>query len=399
LILFCSFQIMEKEEVIVPIHNLFMNNFSFPYDSTRLFTPYCSNSNVVMTDVASYFDDILPIELIRMIFSCIDDVYTFGRAIQVNKLWYDEVHYAWKNFCVTRKLLDDEVFWGERAQRDWKWVSLCKAVFMHDLDTVAKRRLSLGCYIKKDETGMEVWKYEGEWMHGQRHGIGTLRLPSGSTYKGEWKNGDRDGRGYLVFVNPSSSYYDGEFKSGKRHGKGLCVWVAGQWKGDRYYGDWENDFMHGYGRYTFASGAFYEGEWKEDKMNGMGTYQYRSGNQYRGQWKDDKMHGTGSYHYASGNLYIGEMVEDWKQGFGVFYYAEWGSKYEGSFSSNKPNGRGMYSYADGDRYEGEWVDGRRVGRGILYCRDGRVFHQEWLEATKHPYSNGEPAKFPPNLIL
>jgi radial spoke head protein 1 len=71
--------------------------------------------------------------------------------------------------------------------------------------------------------------------------MGTLRLPSGSTYKGEWKNGDRDGRGYLVFVNPSSSYYDGEFKAGKRHGKGLCVWVAGQWKGDRYFGDWEND--------------------------------------------------------------------------------------------------------------------------------------------------------------
>ncbi len=213
-------------------------------------------------------------------------------------------------------------------------------------------------------------------------------------YKGEWKNGDRDGRGHLVFVNPSSSYYDGEFKGGKRHGKGLCVWIAGQWKGDKYYGDWENDCiqkhifrtgksskrlrifeffsfasrsfstyqvfklkivyisdMHGYGKYTFASGAFYEGEWKEDKMNGIGTYQYRSGNQYRGEWKDDKMHGSGSYHYSSGNLYIGEMVDDWKQGFGVFYYMEWGSKYEGIFHSNKPNGKGIYTWRNGDRYE------------------------------------------------
>jgi len=379
---------------------------NFMMVTTTLFTPNAAfntikNSSCSMMDLdipmteGSYFDDIFPLEILRTIFSFFDDIKTFRRAVQVNTLWFEEVHLAWREFCHKQGLLEDEKFWNERG-RDWKWISLSKMIIIEDMDNASKRLDMIGCYTKRDEHTSEVWKYEGEWKNGQRHGLGTLRLPSGSTYKGEWKNGDRDGRGHLVFVNPSSSYYDGEFKHGKRHGKGLCVWVAGQWKGDRYFGDWENDYMHGYGRYTFASGAFYEGQWKEDKMHGTGTYQYRSGNQYRGQWREDKMHGKGEYHYSNGNLYVGEMFDDWKQGHGVFYYAEYGSRYEGNFTSNKPNGRGCYTWKDGDRYEGEWLDGRRVGRGRLITKAGKVYEQDWpiIPTEKHPYANGEPAKSP-----
>ena len=67
---------------------------------------YCTEEDMVMCDwdprPSSYFDDILPIEIIRMILGFIDDVKTFGTAIQVNKLWYQEVHIAWRNFCQTR---------------------------------------------------------------------------------------------------------------------------------------------------------------------------------------------------------------------------------------------------------------------------------------------------------
>ncbi len=96
---------MEKDEIIVPRRHHFSFT-TFSYDTKRLipfyYTPTGSTSRDVVMKDASYFDDILPIELIRMIFSYIDDVHTFGRAVQVNKLWYEEVHVAWKNFCCSR---------------------------------------------------------------------------------------------------------------------------------------------------------------------------------------------------------------------------------------------------------------------------------------------------------
>ena len=184
------------------------------------------------------------------------------------------------------------------------------------------------------------------------------------------------------------------FKQGKRHGVGLCVWVAGQWAGDQYYGEWDNDCMTGYGKYTFASGSYYEGNWKEDKMVGEGTYKYRSGKEYNVSWLDDKMHGKGQYKYNNGNIYVGDMNCDSKHGLGKYYYAEYQSCYEGTFTSNKPNNYGVYYWNDGYRYEGIWIEGRRCGKGRLITPDGSVVQQEWTETIKHPYTNQQPAKFP-----
>ena len=44
------------------------------------------------------------------------------------------------------------------------------------------------------------------------------------------------------------------------HGKATYAGVHGHGK-ESYEGDWHEDKMHGYGRYTFTSGAVYTGQW------------------------------------------------------------------------------------------------------------------------------------------
>jgi len=44
------------------------------------------------------------------------------------------------------------------------------------------------------------------------------------------------------------------------HGKATYAGVQGHGK-ESYEGDWHEDKMHGYGRYTFTSGAVYTGQW------------------------------------------------------------------------------------------------------------------------------------------
>jgi len=36
--------------------------------------------------------------------------------------------------------------------------------------------------------------------------------------------------------------------------------------GDFYEGNWKNDNMHGYGKYTWSDGDVYEGNWENGEM-------------------------------------------------------------------------------------------------------------------------------------
>jgi hypothetical protein len=44
--------------------------------------------------------------------------------------------------------------------------------------------------------------YDGAWLDGKMHGIGTYTYFNGSTYEGNWRNGLRHGRGQLVLGQP-----------------------------------------------------------------------------------------------------------------------------------------------------------------------------------------------------
>ncbi|KPI84936.1 hypothetical protein ABL78_6003 [Leptomonas seymouri] len=79
--------------------------------------------------------------------------------------------------------------------------------------------------------GADASVYNGEWVHGKRHGTGMLHLPDGvSVYSGTFMSDAMEGLGKLVTT--SGAYYGG-FSQNQQHGKGLlftssCV-VEGSW--------------------------------------------------------------------------------------------------------------------------------------------------------------------------
>ncbi len=86
--------------------------------------------------------------------------------------------------------------------------------------------------------------------------------------------------------------YSGEFHEGKKHGRGVKTW---SW-GDRYEGEFVDDYKDRWGVYswganTLFAGDRYEGEFAKDRRNGYGVYVWASGDSYAGPWKDDAIAG------------------------------------------------------------------------------------------------------------
>jgi len=48
--------------------------------------------------------------------------------------------------------------------------------------------------------------YDGSWLRGQRHGLGTAIYPNGDCYIGDWRHGERQGSGSLAHTASEGSY-------------------------------------------------------------------------------------------------------------------------------------------------------------------------------------------------
>ena len=60
-----------------------------------------------------------------------------------------------------------------------------------------------------------------------------------------------------------------------RHGKGTY-----SERGNTYTGEWEDDKMHGKGKFTYASKAEYDGDWVANQYQGTGKYTWPDGSSY-----------------------------------------------------------------------------------------------------------------------
>lgn len=75
-----------------------------------------------------------------------------------------------------------------------------------------------------------------------------------------------------------------------KHGHGKITFpsaaaaAGGDLGQEEYEGDWEEDLMHGYGKYKYTSGAVYTGQWAKGKQHGHGCIQYADGSSYEGNW-------------------------------------------------------------------------------------------------------------------
>ncbi|GAX82932.1 hypothetical protein CEUSTIGMA_g10359.t1 [Chlamydomonas eustigma] len=139
-------------------------------------------------------------------------------------------------------------------------------------------------------------------------GNGKFYYPNGGVYHGEWK--------YLIKepVTPEQE------KKGKKPSKddppppppeppkrvrhGIGKYIEGRFV---YDGEFQEDAVSGFGKFSYPSGACYEGQWLNGLYNGNGKYSWPDGRSYEGAWVDNKMHGHGVFTDASGHKWEGDF--------------------------------------------------------------------------------------------
>ena len=126
--------------------------------------------------------------------------------------------------------------------------------------------------------------------------------------------------------------------------------------GEKYEGQWKEDFRHGQVTYMYTGGAKCEGEWKEDSPDGRGRWLHPRGHYSEGEWKGHLAHGQGTEVFAGGNKYDGEWKNGGMDGQGTMEFDN-GDNYEGEWKESMEHGEGAYTYADGGWISGEWYKG------------------------------------------
>ena len=258
--------------------------------------------------------------------------------------------------------------------------------------------------------------YTGAWEHDRKHGFGMLRWSCGDTYTGEWRDNQMCGFGLFHYANGNT--YNGQFLADCKHGHGRFLWA----NGDVYDGEWARDTMagsgtiaykngnvyigeckanvkHGKGRMKWASGDIYDGEWAAGLLHGRGAFWYADGGHYDGEWRHDRRHGSGAMTHPNNDVYDGSWQDDMRQGHGKCEYAN-GDKYVGDFVGNLRHGYGVYTAgaaaggSAGDEYSGYWLDDVKHGHGKYVWADGDVYEGDWERDKRNAdgecsYSNGD----------
>lgn len=92
-------------------------------------------------------------------------------------------------------------------------------------------------------------------------GVGRFVYSNGDEYEGEFLHGQRHGTGTMFYAS-DQSVYEGQWQHNQQHGHGMRNWGDGI----LYVGAWENNQMHGQGKYTLACGTIIEGRFENDEF-------------------------------------------------------------------------------------------------------------------------------------
>ena len=178
-----------------------------------------------------------------------------------------------------------------------------------------------------------------------------------------------DGSNVTRITYKDGSVYEGELDGFVRSGKGSLSYA----NGDIYVGEFKNDEIDGYGKFTYYStGDTYEGEVHNAQKVGYGKYSYYEGTVYEGNYENDMPNGYGKLTFYDGSVYEGNFINGARQGKGKYTFSN-RDVYEGDFVNGKADGTGVYAFACGDKYEGQFADGKINGEGKYTWADGRDY--------------------------
>lgn len=172
------------------------------------------------------------------------------------------------------------------------------------------------------------------------NGYGQYKLEN-MTINGYFENGKINGFAEQIFSSRDS--YIGNFVNDQREGYGVYVWSA---TNTRYYGEWKNNKINGYGYIT-----------KDDKVSEVGIYQDGKLITNLGQdYLNKKVNGS-----CTGNCF---------NGFGTITYNN-KDYYTGFFNNNKPYKVGTRMFkASNSLYVGQFdLEGEPTGTGYLTTLD------------------------------
>lgn len=112
-------------------------------------------------------------------------------------------------------------------------------------------------------------KYRGEWVDSQPHGSGIASYPNGVTYTGAFARGEFHGFGVQEMRLAGSRLYryEGQFEHGQRCGQGTLTLVSSE---SCYEGEFYLNQRHGKGTERNALGYVYTGMWSRNRMCGPG---------------------------------------------------------------------------------------------------------------------------------
>lgn len=165
------------------------------------------------------------------------------------------------------------------------------------------------------------------------------------TWSGSCSEGYCNGYGTIQTYNTNGSKswkYIGNLRYGKAHGKGKMYRSNGSLM---YDGDWENDYVQGYGTQYYSNGDYYVGYFEKDKQSGKGTYYWNDGGYYTGNWSNGRRNGYGK-----------EVLSNGKTSEGYFS----NGKYIGSTNSTS------YTHISPDNYGYETLSSQKVSYWKYY---------------------------------
>ncbi|CAJ1358319.1 unnamed protein product [Effrenium voratum] len=140
-----------------------------------------------------------------------------------------------------------------------------------------------------EEFAEESGFYEGTFKVKHRNGFGVLyESNSGTKYRGQFMHDKRHNHGLQTWADSSS--YDGEWVHGAKHGTGSYKTVS-----DSYAGKWEEGFKHGHGHQVFENKDEYVGSFWKGQCSGPGVYYHADGSEYHGAYANGKRNGVGMY--------------------------------------------------------------------------------------------------------